>query len=790
MRHAPFILVALGLGLAAAVAAADGRWIEVRSPNFVVMSDAGEAEARRAAWQFEQVRALFEQQWPWARLSSGRPLLIFAARDEASLKALLPGYWEKKAGMRPAGLFVGGLERSYAALRVDVKHEIEEGEYYRNPYHVIYHEYVHLIVNLNFARMPVWLGEGLAEYWGDTVVEGGRVSKGLPIEGHLFLLRERALLPIETLLAVEPGSPHYTEDNKASIFYAQSWALVHYLFFGAEGAAQGSLDRLAAALKQGADPREAMARTLPEPAALGKALEAYLRRAAFRYQRGPAPLSPEAMKSYAARPLSPGQSRAARGAFLAHTGRLQEARPLIEEALRLEPDLAPAHQAQGLLAQREGKTQEARAAFGRAVELDPDDFLSHYMKGHYLLSTGNVGVEALAQAEAALLRSAQLNNDFAPAYALLSTVAMQRGATLEQTEPLARRAIALEPGNPAFQVSLALLLYAGGKAEAARQAGERAIAAARSDEERASIQEQLASYAEAGQALGGGPPTRGAASAREGGGGGIADHEKGCARGEAEACTDLALTYESGSGVAQDPARAVALHEKACGAGGAGSCDRLGAVYEFGWGVAVDLARAAAFYEKACGGERGLGCQRLGALRAEGRGVPKDAAGAIQAYDRACDVADEPDACALLAQLLVNGSPPKDPARAAALAARACAARNRLCGLLASFRRAGIGGAPDLARAASLFDKACAAGDSYSCTEAGLLRLAAGPAADAGEAGKHFEKACGAGDARACSHLGDLYEAGRGFPQDRARARRLYEQACAGGHAPACAKAK
>ena len=40
---------------------------------------------------------------------------------------------------------------------------------------------------------------------------------------------QNKLLPIETLLNVEHGSPYYNEANRASVFYAESWALIHYL---------------------------------------------------------------------------------------------------------------------------------------------------------------------------------------------------------------------------------------------------------------------------------------------------------------------------------------------------------------------------------------------------------------------------------------------------------------------------------------------------------------------------------------------------------------------------------
>ena len=39
-------------------------WIEVRSPHFTVLSNAGEHEGRLTARQFEEIRAMFEQRYP------------------------------------------------------------------------------------------------------------------------------------------------------------------------------------------------------------------------------------------------------------------------------------------------------------------------------------------------------------------------------------------------------------------------------------------------------------------------------------------------------------------------------------------------------------------------------------------------------------------------------------------------------------------------------------------------------------------------------------------------------
>jgi len=68
------------------LSAADDPWIEVKSPNFTVVSNAGEGRARNVAWQFEQIRAAIQIGWPWARVQLDRPVVVVAAKDENSMK--------------------------------------------------------------------------------------------------------------------------------------------------------------------------------------------------------------------------------------------------------------------------------------------------------------------------------------------------------------------------------------------------------------------------------------------------------------------------------------------------------------------------------------------------------------------------------------------------------------------------------------------------------------------------------------------------------------------------------
>src|SRR5690242_16011725 len=67
-------------------------WVEIRSPHFTVLCNAGEREGRHVAVQFEQVRELFEAAFPKIRVDFGKPTIVFALKNENSLKMFLPSY--------------------------------------------------------------------------------------------------------------------------------------------------------------------------------------------------------------------------------------------------------------------------------------------------------------------------------------------------------------------------------------------------------------------------------------------------------------------------------------------------------------------------------------------------------------------------------------------------------------------------------------------------------------------------------------------------------------------------
>ena len=59
MKDPRVALFVAGLTLAvfSTPAGADRSWVEVKSPNFIVVSNEGERSARNVAWQLEQLRS-------------------------------------------------------------------------------------------------------------------------------------------------------------------------------------------------------------------------------------------------------------------------------------------------------------------------------------------------------------------------------------------------------------------------------------------------------------------------------------------------------------------------------------------------------------------------------------------------------------------------------------------------------------------------------------------------------------------------------------------------------------
>ena len=247
-------------------------WVELRSPNFIVLSNTNEKQGRRVAYQFEMIRAVFREFFNIQSSAQDQPVIIIAAKSEDTLKALVPEYWAKKGSMHPAGIYLGGPEKNYVGLRLNVSMNQEACE----PFEPVYHEYVHYLMRRMMSELPLWIVEGLAEFYGNTRLESKKVWVGAPSGSNIMVLRQNPPLPLDTLFRVNASSPYYHEDNKASIFYAESWVLTHYLITRDWREQTKRVNNFVALLGKHVAPEEAARRTIGDLGELQKALSEYI----------------------------------------------------------------------------------------------------------------------------------------------------------------------------------------------------------------------------------------------------------------------------------------------------------------------------------------------------------------------------------------------------------------------------------------------------------------------------------------------------------------------------------
>lgn len=109
--------------------AGEPQWVEVRSPNFSVITDAGDKRGRDVALHFEQMRAVFGTLMTKAHVNLSVPLQIVAFRNTKEMRQMSPIFNGKPTEV--AGIFQGGEDRSFIMLDMSVG----------NPWSVVFHEY-------------------------------------------------------------------------------------------------------------------------------------------------------------------------------------------------------------------------------------------------------------------------------------------------------------------------------------------------------------------------------------------------------------------------------------------------------------------------------------------------------------------------------------------------------------------------------------------------------------------------------------------------------------------------
>ncbi len=391
------------------------RWIQVRTENFTLFSNANERMTRAAGSNLEQLRAVLGTLFGGMKLTSPVPTYIFVFDHPKSFAPYSLIYEGKTKEL--GGYFNPGPLANNVA--------IVGNQYSRDVSSIIYHEYLHYVLNTNQAELPLWLNEGLAELYSTFDVEDGLASIGYPIGSHLRWLRNNPLIPMAELIAIDHDSPTYNEGHRRGVFYAQSWALTHMLVMGSnESPSRATV--YADLLRQGIDDEDAFHRAMGGTyKEIEKELNHYVRGRKFSYSK--LPVAELASNSSTVTEMTYPEVLTRLGGLLTALGpdRSDFASTHFAAALQIDENFGPAIAGLGRLDELAGRDQAALARYRRAAELAPDDFMINFLLGDALfMQYGNAESSeektALeAQARTALRRAAILRPSFAEAWAKL-----------------------------------------------------------------------------------------------------------------------------------------------------------------------------------------------------------------------------------------------------------------------------------------------------------------------------------------------------------------------------------
>lgn len=416
-------------GAAAPLPQPEERWIEVRTANFRFFSNAGVGATRKVALDLEELRAVLAQLTEF-ELQSPLPTLIYVFKGQRSFE---PYKFTRGGGpARLSGYFLGRRHGNYIAIAADS----------RDASAIIFHEYVHYVAATNLWWMPLWLSEGLAELYQTFEVVGGTAYLGLPIDRHLSLLGNRTLIPFPELLAADQTSPLYHDHDAKGAFYAQSWALTHYLMLGSPERRR-QLGRYLDLLQRGtAEPDAFRAAFASEYRALETEVRTHLRGPRIPYFRAEASIDLDT--SFQVSGMAYADVLYRLGDLLAaQLPERPEALAFFEAAVAVDPGHPPSLTSLALAAERRADWESAAEFYRRAALSSPDDAATLYFWGQFLRRRGGDTAEVVE----VLRRATEADPSFAPAWLELSSAYSAAGEASDDALEAARFAHLLMPSD-------------------------------------------------------------------------------------------------------------------------------------------------------------------------------------------------------------------------------------------------------------------------------------------------------------------------------------------------------
>jgi tetratricopeptide (TPR) repeat protein len=430
---------------------ASEKWITLTADEFQFISNASPAATLDIARDMLRMRAAVGQVTK-LKVRSPLPTKVFIFANERAFAGYRDAVLDRKTE-NIVGVFAHGDAGNFILMRSDTD----------GVDRIVYHELTHYFVQNTTAGMPLWLNEGLAEFYSTFRSAETTVQIGRPVAEHVLWLRGQSLIPLQELFTTTISSRDYNEGTRQGVFYAQSWALLHYLMTDADRRAK--LIQFLGNLGAGKSIDDAFTSAFSmKYAQLEQDLRTYVRRFGFAYMTYPmaemsipAPPKPEAMPR--------DEMLFQLGHLLVHCGpeTAEDAERFLNEALTANPENAAAHADLGRLHEAAGRHDAADASYETAARLgsdDPEVFLlaaSSLMQRYAGTLPTDIPPKELLKIRRLFERATELDPNRAAAWAGLGATYIGATQDLERGIAALEKSIALAPGQDDAAFHLAQL---------------------------------------------------------------------------------------------------------------------------------------------------------------------------------------------------------------------------------------------------------------------------------------------------------------------------------------------
>lgn len=436
-------------------------WIRMRVPGIELLTDAGERAGRQTLERLEALRSVF----PPRAAGGDLHVTLFASEREFrqySPKDAADGIYQKRPDGDAILLYAGGDVSRAAA-----------------------HEYVHFLLSEGPAELPLWFEEGTAEFYSTMEAAGGRLRIGAEVPGHRETLARRQWMTAAELAAVTRRSAAYNERDRASVFYAESWALVRLL--NLDPAYRAGMPRFAELL---GTPLQGGQDAFVQ--AFGRTIEQALQDARGLSARAVTVEGPSQEKlEIGTEKLDDVEALLVQVSLALQGGHPETAKAVLAVASKGQggPEIEAGY---GMLARDQGDEEEAHARLLRAVEAGSRDAATWFELAMVEREAGADWTQVAARLRQVIV----LDRDFAEAQFLLGVRATDDGKLDEAVADL-REAVRAAPRRSSFWYALAFALERSGDLKGAGEAAGRALRTAETAEEEGMAQALRASIHDA-----------------------------------------------------------------------------------------------------------------------------------------------------------------------------------------------------------------------------------------------------------------------------------------------------